>query len=435
MKETIFQRFTMLFLLCLSWSFFSLAAEEDEGKKATDKVQIADSGDQGIQPGTVVTVSFPSAMVQAAEIDSEAKKSPIRFEPPVTGKFIWKSQTEGEFTAAEVTPGTTFKIFLEPGLADLDGKPVKQKKALGERSSAAFAVDSSFSADKLDKRPSVPLHFSHDVKPSDLLDTVWFQDRDSRQRVPIEVVLEENTKEAVSEVTVTPREDLPGGRTFDLVIDGLKEAGTGSRLDKVQVIPLGETEALRVVKVAGFNYPMQRRRIAVEFSEAVDPAEGHKIKIDPPVQNLEVKAEGEALWIEGDFDIAQRYSVTIPAGVVGKRGFATVAESRWGVSFHAKKPALIFPGEDVHERAKAGLRFTFMQVNTGPLEWRLGRVPPEKLLAVNSRLREFTVEQTNPVTSETDVDPATGFPKWTKTELLIDACRLEIVADGKIDAA
>ncbi|MGB8356627.1 MAG: alpha-2-macroglobulin family protein, partial [Chthoniobacteraceae bacterium] len=71
---------------------------------------------------------------------------------------------------------------------------------------------------------------------------------------------------------------------------------------------------------------------------------------------------------------------------------------------------------------------------TGPLEWRLGRVPPEKLLAVNSRLREFTVEQTDPVTSEDVVDSATGFPKWTKTELLIDACRLEIVADGKIDA-
>ena len=89
----------------------------------------------------------------------------------------------------------------------------------------------------------------------------------------------------------------------------------------------------------------------------------------------------------------------------------------------------------MHERSKPGLNFTFLQVNTGPLEWRIGRVPPEKLLAVNSRLREFTAEQTNPVTGEMDVDPATGFPRWTKTELLIDACRLEIVADGKIDAS
>ena len=138
----------------------------------------------------------------------------------------------------------------------------------------------------------------------------------------MEVVLDDNQEKAdtVLEATVTPRQDLPGGRTFDLVIDGLKEAGTGTRLEKLQVIPLGDTEALRVVKVAGFNYPMQKRRIAVEFSEAVDPAEGHKIKIDPPVQNLEVKAEGESLWLEGDFDIAQRYTVVIPAGVTGGEG-------------------------------------------------------------------------------------------------------------------
>jgi hypothetical protein len=39
-----------------------------------------------------------------------------------------------------------------------------------------------------------------------------------------------------------------------------------------------------------------------------------------------------------------------------------------------------------------------MQVNTGPLEWKLARVPPEKLLAINQRAREFNNVQNHPVT-------------------------------------
>ena len=120
----------------------------------------------------------------AAEIDVEAKTSPIRFDPPVDIKFIWKSQTEGEFTAGMVQPGTEYKVYLATGLVDLAGKPVEQVDPLGTRVSDPFNIDCDFRNSSLERRPAVPLRFSLSIKASDLLETAWFQDRDSRKRVP-----------------------------------------------------------------------------------------------------------------------------------------------------------------------------------------------------------------------------------------------------------
>lgn len=426
-----------LLLACVGWACGNLSSVSlgaTDRNKGVQKVQMVGEPGSAISADSNISVSFPTAMVPAAQIDVEAKESPIRFDPPLRGKFIWKSQTEGEFAASEVPPGTEFKVFLSQGLVDLAGKPVVAKQSLGTRVSEAFTVETFFNEEKLDRRPSVPVRFSVNVRPANLAESAWFQDRDSRQRFPVEVVLQEHEGETVESATVTPRVDLPGGRTFDLVVEGLKDAKTGTKLSLPFVSPLGETEALKVVKVAAFNYPMQKRRVVVEFSEPVDPAEGRKIKIEPEVA-VQCVAKGEELWMEGDFDISQRYRVTVPADVVGKRGFAMAAESRWGATFHAKKAALIFPTEDLHQRSQLGMRFAFIQVNSGALQWKLARVPPDKLLAINKRVREFTEKQKDPVSGTDAEDPESGLPKWTPSELLIDASRLETVAHGAIAAS
>jgi len=382
---------------------------------------------------TALTVSFAGAMVPASEIDTQPKESPIAFLPQVRGHFLWKSQTEGEFTPAAVPPGMQFKVMLAPGLTDLEGNPVHAEKGgalLGVRSSQDFTVETSFNQGEIDRRPAVPLSFTVTVRPGDLAESAWFLDRDSRKRIPAEVIVEDQQK-AISSATVSPRTDLPAGRTFDLIVDGLKDAATGTALKHPFVAPLGETAELKVLKVAAFNYPMMQPRITVEFSEPVDPAEGGLIKIEPAVK-VKCAASGEELWLEGAFDIHQRYRVTVPPEITGKRGFAMAGPSVWGATFHAKKPSLIFPTEDLHQRSRLGLRFAFMEVNTGLLQWRLARVPPEKLLAINARLREFTDPEVDPVTGDDAVDPDSGLPIWKSSESLIEASHLATVAQGEI---
>lgn len=393
---------------------------------------------EGIVAGGTVTVSFADAMVPASEIDVAARKSPLVFVPEVKGTFLWKSQTEGEFTATVVPPGTTFKVMLAPGLVDLAGKPVKPAKPgepLGTRRSPEFTVESYFSENPIKRRPSVELTFSVQIKPADLAETAWFQDRDSRKRYAAEVLIQADVQEkAALSATVTPREDLPVGRTFDLVVDGIKDADAGTPMKKPFVKPLGETEALKVVKVAAFNYPLRQPRITVQFSEPVHPEHGAKIKIEPPVK-VKTVAQGDELWLEGAFDIHQKYRVTVPVEITGKRGYPLAAPSAWGATFHVKKPSLIFPTEDLHQRSRLGLHFAFIQVNTGALQWRLARVPSEKLMAISERLREFTEVRQDPVTGDEMIQPETGWPVWRSSESLIDASHLETVAQGQFEAS
>ena len=61
-------------------------------------------------------------------------------------------------------------------------------------------------------------------------------------------------------------------------------------------------------------------------------------------------------------------------------------------------------------------------------------MPPEKLLAINARLREFTeVQEVDPVTAVGAVDAESGLPIWKSSESLIEASRLETVAQGQIE--
>ena len=263
-----------LLLLCTTWGFSAASiAELPNDRPAPAKVQIGGYGrvQRMVFSGATFSVSFPSAMVEAGEIDSEANESPVRFEPPLATKFIWKSQTEGELKTPLVPPGKEFKILLRSGLKDLNGKPVTMDEPLGTRISPEFTIVSTACFEQLNRRPAVPLQLSPGVKPAELAGAAWFQDRDSRERYPVEVVLNDEQRESVvNSATVTPRADLPGGRAYDLVVDGLREAETGTRLPQPYVKHLGETTPLRIKKVAAFNYPMDRPRIVVAFSEPVD---------------------------------------------------------------------------------------------------------------------------------------------------------------------
>jgi uncharacterized protein YfaS (alpha-2-macroglobulin family) len=395
----------------------------------------------GLEDGTValtkdrtLTISFPTAMVPASEIDVQSKASPIRLNPATPVTFMWKSQTEGIAKLGKVAPGSQLEVHVVSGLKDHTGKTVPAAM-LGIATTPPFKAEISYYAETMAKRPSVSVTFNYPIRPADLAEAAWFQDRDSREHYPVEVVLPDDAGETVLETTLTPRADLPGGHTFDLLIDGISDAESGTRTSQLFIKELGKTEALNVQKIAAFNYPMQKRRIAVEFNEAVDPSEGRKITVEPAVPNLEARSVYESIWLEGDFDLEKRYRVTVPAGVLGKSGFALPAESRWEAKFHAKKPAIIFPDEDLHQRSRLGLNFSFMQVNSGPLEWKLAKVSPEKLLAIYQRVRESDEKQTDPVSGDEVKDVDTGWPKWKPTELLIEASRLETVATGSVEAS
>ena len=73
-------------------------------------------------------VRFAAEMVAAGQVGKQSDVSPLVFEPPIEGRFVWLSTRSGSFAPAQPLPlGTKFKISLLPSLKDRAGNLLKTK--------------------------------------------------------------------------------------------------------------------------------------------------------------------------------------------------------------------------------------------------------------------------------------------------------------------
>ncbi len=424
------------------------AAQEDPEEKTSNAKP--DAGGIVIEPssgkiaeGDTITITFPVGMVSPDLIDVGDQRPPFLSAPKLEGSFLWKSETEGVFTVSGVVAGAHHRLTLAPGLKDATGKPFVVKDWSAEFGTADFSISIEASErEQLPARPQIYLESTYAVRLSDAAEHIYFQDRDSRERFPVEIILKDEEKttqgfgiEAIS-FRVAPREPLPVGRTFDLIINGLVEPKSRRPLPYLQVAPVGKTEPLEVEWVAAFNHALEEPSIRIKFNDDIDPVEvtPERIRVEPAVEKMKLLASKDEVEITGNFDRIQRYRVTISPDLKGDRGYGLAAESRWGAMFRPKESCLIFPSSQVFARARQELRFAFFQVNTPQVTWKLARIPPEKLSIVTARVREFETDARDPVTGKVVINPRTGFAKEFQTELLVDALQLTVSASGTFDA-
>ena len=446
--DSPFRRFLpfLVCLLALSLAAASFAQdEEQEDEKSNAK---PDAGGIVIEPssgkiaeGDTITITFPVSMVAPELIDVGDQPSPFVSEPKLDGTFLWKSQTEGVFTVSGLVAGARHRLTLAPGLKNAAGKPFVVKDWSAEFRTPKFAISSDFGERKqLPARPQIYLDSTYAVRLDEAAQHIYFQDRDSRQRFPVEVIQTAENKTSDSlEATgfrVTPREPLPVGRTFDLIVNGLLDAKSRRPLPYLQVMPVGKTEPLNVQWLGAFNHALEEPAIRIKFNDYIDPVDvtPERIRVEPAVEKMKLLASSDEIEITGDFDLKQHYKVTISPELKGDRGYGLPAESRWGATFRPKEACLIFPATQVFARARQEFRFAFFQVNTPQVTWKLARIPAEKLSAVTARVKEFEKDSTDPVTGKVVIDARTGFTKQFQTELLVDAFQLPVSASGSFDS-
>ncbi|MGA7901674.1 MAG: alpha-2-macroglobulin family protein [Terrimicrobiaceae bacterium] len=412
-----------------------------------------DGFEEALHSGTILTITFPAAMVTQGMIDAEDVESPIDVWPSLDANFIWRTQSQGELIVrGPLIPGQSYHFRLREGAKDATGSALQAndwgfemfapmlrviEEGYGERSS-------------LNATPQVPLAFNYPVRLSDAASGIWFQDRASRERFPAEILLNVpegemanapavdatgETDEAVTAFRARPLKPLPVGRRYDLVVDGICDSYGGRALPYPQVFPLGVTRPLRVDYVAARNPPLEAPHIEVKFDQLLGETVLPKdvLEISPPVSKLRIRMAGPSLIAEGDFDPNARYLVTVSNQVQGVAGYGLSMQERWGASFRPKHGAILFPERQIRQRSVLGLNFAFYHVNTTGLEWRLAAIPLEKLAGVLDREREFT----------RILRDAEGEPVWTKqgifqresSEPLISSLELQVLASGNVPAA
>src|SRR5438874_9080564 len=426
-----------------------IAANLYAAPKETKSNTKPDAGGVVIEPsegeiaaGAELTITFPNAMAGTDKIDMSGQPFPFMSQPKIEGDFLWKSQTEGVFKVKAVVAGATHRLTLVRDLKDASGTRVDAPSWSAEFSAAPFSITSDFTEqEQLDSQPQIPLDSTYNVRLTEVAEHAYFQDRDSRQRFPVDVILRSDEKLSeqpeAQEFRVAPRPPLPMGRTYDLIINGLLDAKTRRPLPYLKVLPAGKTVPLKVEWAVAYNAPFEEPTIESNFSDAVDPREitADRIHIEPAVKDMQLLPSGDGVTIKGKFDLTQRHRVTISPEIKGERGYGLAEQSRWGATFHPQEPTILFPASQIFLRARPELRFTFFQVNTPAVTWKLARIPIEKLPAVNMRVREFEKDALDPVTGKVIVDPRTGFNKQFQTELLVDGFNLQVVACSTSDAA
>lgn len=380
------------FCLLLAGCWVAVALHAAPPKPDAGGVTLEVPEDAKIEAGTSLSVSFPAAMVAADKIDLAGETPPVRFSPSLPGEWLWKSQTDGEFTVkAPVTPGQTYTASLAPGLRDAAGAAVAPSGWGAELHTAPFEVSTEWEErDHLSAQPGVVLKFTYPVRLDDVAKRIYFQDRDSGARQDAELSLREEDRNDEPETAVlraTPRAPLPIGRTWDLIVEDVREQASDRSIPYLKRLPVGTTAPLKLEWLGAFNLPLETPRIRVRFDDTIDPATVTRdaVTVEPPVPNLTVRAVDNDVVLEGGFDLAKHYAVAVSPAVKGRRGYGLTAASRWGATFHPKASALFFPDAHVSERAALGLRFSFLQAHTGALRWRLAAVPMEKLAAVGKR--------------------------------------------------
>ena len=366
-----------------------------------------DENDNSLTATTEFTIQFPDAMVSPDRIDATDSPSPFTMWPDLNAQWIWRTQSQGVWTVHDpLIPGQDYRLRLRDGLKNLAGAALTVADWGYELQTADLTVTSDYDVkDTLSAQPQVPLEFNFPVRLQDAAAGCWFQDRLTRQRFPAEVLLNHAVSDVTGDVVdaknaaaepaptefrVRPRDPLPVGHFYDLIVEDMHDAYAGRTLPYPEVFALGRTHPLEVDYVVARNWATDKPHIEVKFHGNLDdealPA--NALTIEPAVPNLNFRKEGELLLADGDFDVSKRYRVTINPAITGESGYALAKAETWGATFHPKQATLMFPEGTIRQRAALGLRFALLQANTGPVTWRLARVPLERLGEVQLAMKD-----------------------------------------------
>ena len=168
-------------------------------------------------------------MVDAATIDVPNQALPLSSHPALEGEFLWKSQTEGSFTVKRLQAGASYHLAIRGGLNDLAGQPLQAEDWSTDFTTPKFSVTAGFDfRNELSSQPQLALETTYDVRLTDVAELAYFQDRmDLRVSRNIgQCHSKSGDSSGGKRIPSNPADQLPVDRTYDLLVDGLVEAGS-----------------------------------------------------------------------------------------------------------------------------------------------------------------------------------------------------------------
>ncbi|MDB2346755.1 MG2 domain-containing protein [Verrucomicrobiales bacterium] len=424
------------FLCCWFVTILGLHAQRatstDLARRSTEVVLTPPSSD--LAQGSRFVISFPEAMIPLDQVDIADATSPLMFTPPIPGAFSWQSTTTGTYrVTGPVKPGQVYEVDLT---ADLEVSRTSWRAS--EFQAPSLEITSRFRSRgiSLSASPRVDLRTNYRIHAAKAAETAYFQNRETRQRYPVSVILPEvdveraneriKVPDTLSRFHVTSAEPLPVGATYELVIDGLTDAGTGTPMLALKSISLGSTQALTISEVETITHPLDKPAVILSTTAPVDhdSLSSDSVRVTPPVENVTFFADDYDVRVKGDFDPSTTYEIALGPEVTSKTGYPIANPGPHKATFDGLTPIIVFPRSHFYQRSALGLNVTILQSNCPETTWRLAAIPLERFAVIESRLREHERAARDPFTGKIIGD--------FQTELLTDAFDLEITATGTL---
>ena len=367
-----------------------------------------------LEPRSTFELRFAPEMVPPDQIGKPAEASPLVFDPPIDGRFIWLSTRSGSFAPEGVLPlGTKFKISLRPGLKDVRGKAVTaQLRETAEtppmrvKGSAATGYVDSDNATAIPRfsvlfnanvnaaeaakfiryvngsgaRVDARVEQVEDPKARDRGFNKWNSDDKSLgiwgeqlQDEPPPSEEEGGADTAADAVPAKPKDPrgnliyiapvkpLPPGTDWRVVLDkGLPAAQWNAKLPEPKEIRIGTVLPFEVKEANAETNRIEGRRLLIEFTkdlaeEVTSENFAQWIKVEPQVENLKATTSGNLITLRGAFALGTRYRVSVAPGLPARDPVATSAPFTKELAFEKVAPRLYFQDFATHQQM-AGTR-------------------------------------------------------------------------------
>ncbi|MGZ5023040.1 MAG: hypothetical protein ACXWAX_10670, partial [Chthoniobacterales bacterium] len=359
-------------------------------------------------------------MVAADQIGKPAEVSPLVFQPPIEGRFVWLSTRSGTCSPTNILPlGTKFQITLRPDLKDASGKVVTATLRESAETPPLRVKGTSFTGigsrdpENTSMIPRLLVLFNANVDASAAAKFIHFENAAhnriaarveqadpkkhsfprwesddkslsawSAQPVPEETEETSDSEEEESATAekklgpargnvlfVAPVKPLPPGNNWRLVIDkGLPANEWKTTMPAAREVLLGTVQKFAVKEAKAEGNHIDGRRIIINFTKAIAEDVSAEtinrwIKVDPAPPNLKATVVDDGVTLRGDYSLGTRYRVSVASGLPAREPTETSAPFKQEVAFEKYDSRLYFQDITAHQYLGGTRQLRLLSVN------------------------------------------------------------------------
>ncbi len=419
-----------------AWLFTACGPRSDIARG----VQIVTSS-ATLEATTTFEVRFDQPVIGARDVGLVEGASPLVIDPPLAGRFQWRSVRSGVFTPAEpMQLGRAYRFRLRADLPNDSGRPVGarlDRTFLAPPFSVVTIEPQAFRGASLPARPELCLQFNAPIAAEVAQGFCEFRSPDGG-RVPArvtqgtvaqvidswnrgagfsplgweerfaaatnsspaatgEVVVSENDfPPRPNLLVVTPLRPLPVGSNWTMVVArGLPSADRRHRTAAEWSAMLGDVERFCVRSCAPENGLKAGRRVELRLSKPlasdIDPTNAAQwFSVSPQPKNLRFDARGSHVVIHGDFSLDRLYALRVLPGLpAAESPFRLDQAFTNHVRFDPLPPRLYLPAYETAQLSDGRRAMELLAVNVNAVRLRVRQLDRHTLIHALRGYRKY----------------------------------------------